>query len=143
MSGKRPIRSVTGYVLGYPSLEVPAPFRRPQVIGDRVVRPVNGGRWNVRKYKGDVRGRPWRAWSTGLSRGFSAYFETHAEAVAYAVKISNQFAEMATEKREHSRQAREDRARVAAERREARERRETRAWMDEGLTEELAGRRAR
>lgn len=64
----------------------------------RVVKhQVKGGRWSVRKYnvRLDIfqvaRGetiKPWRAWSIGQARGFSRWFETQQEAVAWARDIA-------------------------------------------------------
>lgn len=64
------------------------------------VRPVIGGRWQVRKQPRRVpfpyishstassAQRPWRAWTTGKANARNKWFATHAEAIAYAQKQS-------------------------------------------------------
>lgn len=64
---------------------VPRHFRKPRTIGGRIVRPVAGGRWGVRKLKN---GR-WRAYTSGSARTLNKTFDTWAEAMAHAVKVSN------------------------------------------------------
>jgi len=53
--------------------------------------PVKGGRWSVRRV--NFGPRPWRAWTRGRAHIFNRSFESHAEAVSYAVRIASMYAD--------------------------------------------------
>ena len=70
-------------------------FYKPRVIGDRVLGPVRGGRWSVRKDPEPDRhhiDRPWRAWSGGRSKKWNRWFATQQEAIAWATYVAQCYA---------------------------------------------------
>lgn len=64
----------------------PLPFRRAHKP------PVVGGRWKIRRLRGNS-GKPWRAYTSGTASRFNRYFTTHAEAIQHAQMIARMLAD--------------------------------------------------